>query len=208
MSATLDRTRVPPEYTGRARVFRDRVREADEVMDRVLASIAAPLNARLKRHPRLRHELIAAAVKLYYGLVPAVYRLGTVEVTPSRDDFAVREVRVTATWMHSPMWAGADPIEPGVALCNFAFAMRGRKMTETWTPIALISLHALSRWFERTRCVEHGMLLRDLTTLIGAGVDGDRVPTPDGCWRGSVGPMFDVHGVRTGARSVRTWAPD
>jgi hypothetical protein len=38
--ATADKPRVPAEYRGLARVFRDEVKRIDKVMDRALAAIA------------------------------------------------------------------------------------------------------------------------------------------------------------------------
>jgi hypothetical protein len=123
MSATLlDRPRVGAEYRGLARRFRNEVRAEDEVFDRALGRVAAPLVARLRRHPRLRHEL-TAATKTYTNAIPRTFRLREVEVTPDRDDFAVGEVRLTATWINSREWAD-DAVEPGVAVACIGLGMR------------------------------------------------------------------------------------
>jgi hypothetical protein len=206
VSATLDRPKVPAEYRGLARQFRNEVRAEDEVFDRALGRVAAPLIARLRRHPRLRHELIAAATKTYTNAIPRTFRLREVEVEPDRDDFAIGEVRLTATQIHSTAWTNDDN-EPGVGIAHIALAMRPRKgLVRVWTPVAIVSLHALSRWHERTGWRDHGALVRDLAVLADATDDGDRVPTNGGgYWRGRSEPMLGTDGSTATARNVRTW---
>jgi hypothetical protein len=209
--ASLDQSKVPAEYRGLARLFRDEVKAVDVRLDRTLVTIAAPLNARLRRHPRLRHEQIAIAVKLYGRDVPAAFRLGEVEVHPDRDAFEITETRLTATWMNATAWRDDDATEQGIAVARFALAMRPRRgMAQVWTPVALISAHAIGRWFSRTGLRDHAALVRDLAVLALAADDGDdRVATPvGGCWLGAVETMRGAGKVTARARNVRTWVGD
>jgi hypothetical protein len=121
--ATADKPRVPAEYRGCARLFRDEVKRIDEQMDVALATISAPLIARLRRRHRLRHELIAGAVKIYRKVVPPAFRFGEIEVHPNRDHFAISECRLTASWINSTTW-DSDAHEPGVAVARASLAMR------------------------------------------------------------------------------------
>jgi hypothetical protein len=207
--ATADKPRVPAEYRGLTRLFREEVRAVDEAFDRALATIAAPLIARLRRHHRLRHELVAAAVHRYRRTAPAAFRLGEVSVMPDRDAFEIAEVRLTATWINSTTW-DSDAHEPGVAVARASLAMRpGRGMVQEWMPIAICSAHGIGRWFERTGLRDHGMLVRDLAVLAAAGDDGDHVATPDGgYWLGSVIIMGGTDKVTARARHIRTWVDE
>jgi hypothetical protein len=205
VSVTLDRPKVPAEYRGLARCFRNEVRAVDEVMDPALAAIAKPLVARLRRHHRLRHELIAAAVKTYRMTVPSAFRFGEVEVTPDRDAFEIAETRATATWINSRDW-DRDATEAGVAITCCTLAMRPRVgLVHVWMPVAIVSLHAIARRIERGADRSHGALLADLAVLIDGGGDGDHVATSGGFWRGEVETMEGTDKVAVRARNVRTW---
>jgi hypothetical protein len=109
LATALDQTKVPAEFRGIARLFRNEVRAADVRMDAALAAIAAPLHARLRRHPRLREEQVAAAVKVYARDVPVAFRISSgIEACRDRARFAIAEVRLTATWMNARAWADDD----------------------------------------------------------------------------------------------------
>jgi hypothetical protein len=210
VSATLERPKVPAEFRGLARLFRDEVKRVDVRMNEALAAIARPLVARLRRHPRLRHELIAAAVKIYHATTPAEFRLGEIEVNPDRDAFLIAETRATATWINIAAWNNDDATEPGVAVARFALAMRpGRGMVQAWIPRGIVSLHALARRLERGADRSHDALLADLAVLTAAGADDDRMATPSGgFWLGPMEVMGGTDKVTARARNVRTWVPE
>jgi hypothetical protein len=89
MSATLRQPvavvpRVPMEYVGLARVFRSEVQLVDQQMERTLAAITAPLRARLKHHPKLRHEKVTGTERLYRISIPTEFRIGAVSVVKDR----------------------------------------------------------------------------------------------------------------------------
>jgi hypothetical protein len=204
MSATLAPPRVGAEHRGLARRFRDEVRSVDLVFDRTVAAICRPLRARLQRHPRLRHELVAQAVRLYHSTTPARFRIGEVAVTPDRDQFAIKETRITSTWLRCASWEDDEP-EPGVAVIRFSLKLEGGRLKDRWDPAALISLHALSRWHERSGHRDHAILVRDLSLLASVDPgDGHEIETPDGCWLGGVVGMKGPK-VATRTRNIRTW---
>jgi hypothetical protein len=204
--ATAEKQRVSAEHRGLARRFRNEVKRIDEVMDPALAAIAKPLVAPLRRHPRLRHELIAVAVLQYRRTVPTAFRFGEVEVTPDRDAFLIAETRATATWINSRDWS-SDATEAGVAVARCSLTMRPRVgLVHVWMPRAIVSMHAIARWFERSGGRDHDRLLADLAVLTAVGDDDDRVATPGGgFWRGEMEAMQGTDKLTTTARNVRTW---
>jgi hypothetical protein len=125
VSATLLRPavpRVPVEYVGLARRFRDAVQAIDTETDRALAAITAPLRARARRHPKLRHEQIAQAERVYRGTVPSDFRIGTIAIDRDRASFRIAETRICPTWMNDCAWQDVRYREPGVALSSYTIA--------------------------------------------------------------------------------------
>jgi hypothetical protein len=203
-----DRPRLPMEFRGLARAFRGGVRLEEVRFDQVLASIVLPLKRRLAHHPKLRHEQAAQAERLYRSVVPSRFRLSEVEVIRDRSKFSIREARLTATWMKSSDWQD-DTDEIGIAVCTFELSLSNRRLSATWRPHGVASLHCLGRWFQRSGRRDHALLIRDLAVLLHAGEagevrNGDTVPTADGTWCGSVADLKG-EGSTYRCRAVRTW---
>ena len=199
-------SRVPAEFTGQARVFRAEVRAVDLAMEAALATITAPLRARLGRHPRLRNEMVAGTARLYTMLVPPHFRLGAVEVTRHRTEFAIVERRIAVSWLRHDEWTDPEHREPGLSICRFVLGMTDGKLIWRWHPQTNVSLHALARRIERGHERDHAALLHDLAVLADAGEEGERVDTGEGFWFGSVIDADD-QGHRIRMRNVRTWLP-
>jgi hypothetical protein len=198
---------VPAEARGLARQFRASVRTEDLAFDAALAAIVKPLRSRVRHHPRLRHEQLAQAGRLYRTTIPSGFRIGAAAIAPDRATFEIREHRLTASWLHDSRWEGdADYSEPGVGLMRFMLALKDGKLTERWHPIALVSAHALGRYFERSGKRDHVALVAALALLVDArDAGGDTVATDgDGAWIGAEVLMRGPHGT-TRARTVRTW---
>jgi hypothetical protein len=51
---------------------------------------------------------------------------------------------------------------------TFTVALSERRLSERWHPIALVSAHALARWFERSGKRDHSVLVRELAVLADA----------------------------------------
>jgi hypothetical protein len=203
---------VSAEFSGLARQFREAVRAADTEMEKALKTITAPLRLRLKRHPRLRLEQIAGAVRRYEVTVPSAFRIGVPEMTKSRSAFSIQENRLCPSWMNDLSWNDLRFKEPGIAVMKFSLTLTEGRLRETWEPYAIVSLHALSRYFERTGNRSHDRLLADLAVLVFSdraspalrGPDSDRTPAGDGFWIGEVIPMKGIDGG-TMTRAVRTF---
>jgi hypothetical protein len=208
MSAALDiAPRLGAEFRGLARKFRDEVRAIDAEMNAMVAAIMKPLHGRLKKHPRLRHEQVQQAQRIYRLTVPATCRLGDVLIDPDRAKFSITETRLTATVLNALAWQDSEALEPGVAVADFCLKLTDGKLRQWWEPKAICSLHSLARRIERGEDRSHAALIRDLAVLAEAPEDGDVVMTSDGgCWAGSVIRMRGPNGVLP-VRHVRTWKP-
>jgi hypothetical protein len=199
-------SRVPAEFTGQARVFRDQVRAVDLAMDAALARITEPLHVRLGRHPKLRNEMVVGMARLYSMLVPPQFRLGAVEATRHRTEFAIVERRIAVSGLKHDEWTDPEHREPGVSICKFVLAMTNGTLLWRLHPQANVSLHALARRIERGHERDHAALLRDLAALADVGEEGERVDTSEGSWFGHVIDADD-QGHRIRMRNVRTWLP-
>ena len=100
-SPSLDRdvsprrsSRVPAEFVGLARAFRNRVDAADRAIRPALRAVARPLEQRLTRHPMLRAEHLVDAEREWRRRMPAEFRLGDVAVQRSRSAFSISETRL------------------------------------------------------------------------------------------------------------------
>jgi len=201
-------TRVPVQFIGLARAFRSRVKAVDVEMDVALVPITAPLRARLKRHPNLRAEMIAGFSRSYRMTIPATYRIGSIEGARHGREFAMRETRLSASWITDDAW-DADHREQGLSICRFTLAVQDGRLRQVWTPVVSISLHALARRFERGRDRSSAAVLADMERLASPADEADeRVPTADGHWIGDVITAGDGGAGRTlRLRSIRTWLP-
>jgi hypothetical protein len=199
--------RVPAEFVGKARVFRAEVKLVDVAMDRALDLICKPLNARLKRHPRLRAEMLADVARQYERLIPSQFRIGPIEGTKHKGEFAIVERRLCVSWLTHDDWVAPEMREPGLSICRFTFSVHQGRLRQHWTPLANVSLHALARHEERRHDRSQAALRHDLALLADAGEDGEKVPTPGGFWLGSVITAGD-NGRMIKMRSVRTWLND
>ena len=135
-----DPARVPFEFIGPARVFRDKVKVVDTAMDEALVVITAPLRARLKRHHKLRTEMLADTTRRYNALVPAEFRIGEVEGTKHKTEFAIVETRLSASLLHCIAWVDPEIREPGVTICKFTFSVHKGRLQRRWTPTCNVSI--------------------------------------------------------------------
>jgi hypothetical protein len=153
---------------------------------------------------RLRPEQARIAALAYRRTVPGDFRLGELTINPDRDAFTVSETRLTATWFTASTWVHGDTREPGVTLAAFGVCLDHGRLQVRWTPVAVVSAHALGRRLERGAVHSHAALAADLALLADAGPEGDRVPAGDGWWIGGVVQMQGRHGISV-ARAVRTF---
>ena len=199
-------TRVPAEFIGLARAFRNEVRATDIQMDKALATICKPLKARLARTTKLRAAMLPDFGRSYQQSIPERYRIGTITAARDRVEFAITETRLVVSWLIDDAWNNPGAREQGVTICKFTLYVRGGKLRQYWTPLCNVSLHAIGRRLERGCDRSSEALTRDLARLAEAGDDGERVDTEGGFWLGS---MTNASNSGTGnvirIRNVRTW---
>jgi hypothetical protein len=205
-------TRLPAEFRGLARKYRAEVRETDLKFEHALTRVTQPLGDRLKRHPRLRHEQVSGTIADYRKSIPAGFRFGDIAVKPDRDEFRITETRLTATVMHNRDWVEEHPIplEPGVAVARYYPKSDRGKLKSGWDALAIVSLHALGRYYERTGDRNPVNLTCSLGALAyepsgdDAAILSDRVEIEAGYWIGNLVTMRGPQGMAT-CRAVRTW---
>jgi hypothetical protein len=202
--AGATRTVVGTQFRGLARQFRQQVKTDDVTIDRVLPGITAPLLARLRRHPRLRHEQIAAAERSYRAAIPPGFRIGPLIIERDPSAFRIAETRLSATWITCDDWQPGYR-EPGVSLCRFTLALTAGALTETWSPVASVSLHAPARRLERGRNASYAALIADLACLADPPADASHIDTADGAWCGTMVNTDTRRGGTVRAFSARTW---
>jgi hypothetical protein len=203
MSETIEYRPVGAEARGLARVFRQQVVEVDAAFQAALAPILAPLRARLRRHPKLRPEQVAEVERVYTRTIPQKFRVGRIEGAKTKVEFALREVRLTASWLIDHGWN--DPSkEKGVSLCRYVLAVQSGRLIEGWTPLASISPHALGRWHERSGQRDHDALFGDISMLSNLDSDVTEVPTAGGRWLG-VSDTASNDGQPCRIFNCRTW---
>jgi hypothetical protein len=137
--------------------------------------------------------------------VPATFRVGRARVAHVRTEFAIREQRISTSWLHNDD-SNNDSRERGLSVCTVLFAVHKGALTVRRTPIACISLHALARWIERSAERDHAALVRDLAVLVESNAASERVDTPGGFWLGAViEALNDAEQKGCLIRNVRTW---
>ena len=135
-------TRVPSEFIGLARQFRSQVKLVDLVMDRALEVVCDPIRSRLKRHPKLRAEMLPDLSRTYMELTPTQFRIGKVQGTRHKCEFAVVERRACVSWLQDDHW-DTEQREVGLAICRFTLSVHGGRLRQRWTPLANVSLEGL-----------------------------------------------------------------
>jgi hypothetical protein len=95
---------VPMEFVGLARLFRNQVAAEDRLVDAALNALTPPLRERLRRKPALRPEQPMGVLRAWAETVPAAFRVGRARVAHVRTEFAIREHRISTSWLHDDDW--------------------------------------------------------------------------------------------------------
>ena len=103
-------TKVPAEFIGLARVFRAEVKMVDAVVEEALDLICAPLQARLARHPKLRHEQVAGTGRQYDQLIPSQFRIGPVSAMRHRTKLELGAALLAILFYALLIFGGAQAI--------------------------------------------------------------------------------------------------
>jgi hypothetical protein len=198
---------VPAEFVGLARQFlRDAARE-HEAVRAMLERITAPVFTRLERHPgrNLRDGALRTLADACEAL-PHDFRLGFgTQLDPRGRRGKIIDLRVQPATLQSADWDD-DALEPTLSVAMHWFDVPPRVDQTTSQCLAVVSLHALGRRYERGRDHSHAAIIADLQALATVNVndaerfpEGERfqIPTPRGSWCGTavgVGMAADVGG--------------
>jgi hypothetical protein len=157
-------TPVPFEFLGLGRRFREQIAEADDLCVGTMVNIFTPLATRADRSRIPRPELLQAA-KQQWRQMPTIGLLDS-QIQLLRRTLHIREVRIGAGTSCDPQNKG-DPEPVIVILLVDLHVAPGRcqLMIET---AALVSLHALGRWYQRSIDSSEVALNSDLIRLTEA----------------------------------------
>jgi hypothetical protein len=194
--------RVPAEWLGKARLFRDAVCRADLITQDEARRIIAPLQARLARKPGLRlHQAIDAA--RVWREMPSPYRIALNIDLDDAGGLVIDDWQLNGCHSFNREWD--DPSwEPGVTLLRVGLRTRAGVVLEA-VPICIISLHATARWFQRSWPNDEPALIRDIGQLLTTQKCEGRVACAGGGdW---LGHTTVAHGGRKAFRcfDVRTF---
>jgi hypothetical protein len=135
-------------------------------------------------------------------LIPSTFRIGMVQGTQHKAEFAIVETRLVVSWLTLDTWDNFQ--ELGVTICKFTFSVKDGIFRQRWTPLVNVSLHALARRIERSRLRDHVAIFHDIALLASVNA-ADRTPTRDGFWLSSLIDARDAQKRVMPIRSVRTW---
>jgi hypothetical protein len=196
------RSHLPAEMTGLARLFRQSILRADSLYISNVKRIMAPIEARLDRKPILSHRMILDTVRAWRA-IETRYRLALDAETGPKRRLTITDWRLAATSANNTAWQSPE-LEDGVAIVKVVLISSGAKLNLTTPPHSVVSRHALARWFERQSSRDFESLVRDIKALV-VTKEPDRVPCESGTWLSSVIVAHDDYGRSFTVRDVRTF---
>jgi hypothetical protein len=216
MTAYTMNTRVPFEFLGLGRRFREQMADADDRAVRAMIGVFTPLARRADRSAAPRPESLQDAARFWRHEMPCTGLLDS-KIQLSRRDLSIREVRVGAGTTCATWNAAVDEPVISILLVDLQVT-KGicRLMVET---AALLPLHALGRWYQRSLDNSDAALLADLAQLAGAygeildthSAAGNRKflwSAASGVWAGSVTDrLSEATGREERVLDVRTFMP-
>jgi hypothetical protein len=204
-------TPLPAEFLGLGRRFREQIADADDLSVRTIGQLFAPLARRADRCAMPRPEMLQDTVRHWRRAMPGAGLIDS-KIELSRRELHIREVRVGAT---------RDDVtnEPMIAILLIELDVAPGICRVTAEPAAVLSLHALGRWYQRALDTSVTALLAGLGRLASAyagildesgetGHPGFLCSTAGGQWAGSVTRRFsEVTGRREAVLDIRTFLP-
>jgi hypothetical protein len=146
-SRRLTVTRVPFEFRGLGRCFREQIADADDLAVRTMAHVFTPLAVRADRSAIPRTELLQDAARDWRQEMPTVGLLDS-KIQRSRRELHIREVRVGAGTLSHATW-DKETSEPVVAILLVDLHVAPGICRLIVDTAVLLSLHALGRWYQR-----------------------------------------------------------
>jgi hypothetical protein len=205
-------SRVPAQFVGLARQFRDRVSIEDIPAGGLVTELAGRAMARFKRNSIPRLDMITGIASEWRDRMPQFSRLRLqADLDRRRKSLRIFELRLTCSEYQDPSW---DHSERGVILYLFGLEIAPFLYNFSSSTTGIVSMHALARRMERSADTDDESVKNDLRALALAHRDlaeqGDRaefrVPVPGGVWRGAVRDVRNaLRGDTDRALAVRTF---
>lgn len=131
-------SRVPAEFQGKARVFRDRIVAADTVVVDVSKRIEKMVNDRYRRSRslKLRPEMLIDIARDWKTRIPAFGRIN-LKTTPGKASLRIDETRVMQSVGGYESWNGET--ELGVVVERISLNIEGESTQLTRTPLAIVT---------------------------------------------------------------------
>jgi hypothetical protein len=211
MSLTLDRPRLPAEHLGQARLLRRRLAAAD---DNARAVCDAAWQHVLQCHQTLG-RVLADTARVWeqrmpaYGSVSRSIRLG-------KHSLDISEARLCGDATFRFLQWEDDEREASIALVRLMLTCGRKRSQINHEKIAHLSLHAVTRWHERTRQHDDAAfhaaclpLLDRYAGLVQALQDEFDIPTIGGRWLGHLARLQpETCESREIILAVRTYIPN
>jgi hypothetical protein len=204
-------SRVPLAHMLAAREFRKAVLVADGRFLAIAGAGLKPLQDRLRRKPDLREDLIVDFLRYWREQVANDPFHVMWSAKPDRKfrTLEVTECRLSASVWRDDSWA-EPAFENGVSLTKTVLTMGHGTLSSAYTPLVVVSMHALARRYERASDARQRAVLADLSDCVRSANwyphAGDYVIDVDGGrWLGSCTTAQSDHRATVGLYAVRTF---
>jgi hypothetical protein len=182
---------VPAEFVGKARALRSRLLAIDLATGPAIDMITKPVVERWRRHPVPRAETLAGLARIWPLHIPSFGLLDRA-IDLDKRSLRILELRAGANNFHFAGWRD-DAKEPGVSLTAICLEIAPHRFRFDMLTIASVSLHCLSRRYQRGMAITDADVFADLRSLAQAHGKLDRaqpgedftVQVADGKWVGS-----------------------
>jgi len=182
----------PAEYVGKARVFRASIDAEDASIGCLLFDIIEPLRARLRTKKRNhRQDRLMAVAYRWRTEMPTFGRLDLQIDLATKGELRLIEWRASAGQWKFDSWGADARREPDISLVEITVEAAPGKFRCVPRLCASISLHALSRRFQRCSDQSHETFRADLLTIakahgaiLASPALNFRIATPRGEWVG------------------------
>jgi hypothetical protein len=202
---------VGREFLGMARSMRNRIDSIDPVAVAAMGEISRRLQARCRRRQHLTPSVSAEAVRAWRTHVPDTGRLA-IETHIGHRSLFIRELRLSRCRTRNEAWQDAA-WEQGVGVMLISLTIQVFSFQFNYFHLAVVSLHALARRFQRGIDNSDAAILADLRVIADVAAEiavthgAFEIAVPGGRWGGYIVEMPDENGPHTRVLSIRTFLP-
>lgn len=156
---------VPAEFIGMARAFRRSLDAEDILAATTIETICGSVYGRYRRgHHTARLLDLQNALREWREAVPTRGRIALETRLNERAKWLqITELRARPAVVTQSEWSGE--LEPSVLVVAVGMEARPKRFRATHATLAVVSLHALARRYQRADDKCHGAVLRDLRVL-------------------------------------------